>query len=94
MSTSLEAIVESMGGQSRVGQREMAEAVMGKLPATTSSCRQARHEVLPAHLVPAARVAARKGPVWSTATLALQRQLIERELPRLAGQAGTFPGRC
>ncbi|MEC7363229.1 MAG: hypothetical protein VYA56_02265, partial [Actinomycetota bacterium] len=28
VSTSLEAIVESMGGQSRVGQREMAEAVM------------------------------------------------------------------
>jgi len=38
-----------------------------------------------AYLVPAARMAREKGPVViATATLALQRQLVERELPRLA----------
>ena len=91
MSTSLEAIVESMGGQSRVGQREMAEAVMEAFSAGDNIVVQAGTGTGKslAYLVPAARMAREKGPVViATATLALQRQLIERELPRLAEAGG------
>ena len=91
VSTSLEAIVESMGGQSRVGQREMAEAVMEALSAGDNIVVQAGTGTGKslAYLVPATRMAREKGPVAiATATLALQRQLIERELPRLAEASG------
>ncbi len=91
VSTSLEAIVESMGGQSRVGQREMAKAVMEAFSAGDNVIVQAGTGTGKslAYLVPAARMAREKGPVViATATLALQRQLIERELPRLAGAGG------
>ena len=91
VSTSLEAIVESMGGQSRVGQREMAEAVMEAFSAGDNIVVQAGTGTGKslAYLVPAARMAREKGPVViATATLALQRQLIERELPRLAEAGG------
>ena len=91
MSTSLEAIVESMGGQSRTGQREMAEAVMEAFSARDNIVVQAGTGTGKslAYLVPAARMAREKGPVViATATLALQRQLIERELPRLAEAGG------
>ena len=87
MSTSLDAIVESMGGQSRSGQREMAEAVMEAFSAGDNIVVQAGTGTGKslAYLVPAARMAREKGPVViATATLALQRQLVERELPRLA----------
>ena len=90
VSTSLAAIVESMGGQSRAGQSEMAEAVMEAFSAGDNIVVQAGTGTGKslAYLVPAARMAREKGPVViATATLALQRQLIERELPRLA-QAG------
>ncbi len=91
MSTSLEAIVESMGGQSRVGQRERAEAVMEAFSAGDNIVVQAGTGTGKslAYRVPAARMAREKGPVViATATLALQRQLIERELPRLAEAGG------
>ena len=87
MSTSLDAIVESMGGQSRSGQREMAEAVMEAFSAGDNIVVQAGTGTGKslAYLVPAARMAREKSPVViATATLALQRQLVERELPRLA----------
>ena len=90
VSTSLAAIVESMGGQSRASQSEMAEAVMEAFSAGDNIVVQAGTGTGKslAYLVPAARMAREKGPVViATATLALQRQLIERELPRLA-QAG------
>jgi len=83
----LAVVIEAMGGRSRPGQIAMAEAVEAAF--TTGS-----HAVIQAgtgtgkslaYLVPAARMARDKGPVViATATLALQRQLIERELPRLA----------
>ena len=91
VSTSLEAIVELMGGQSRVGQREMAEAVMEAFSAGDNIVVQAGTGTGKslAYLVPAARMARKEGPVViATATLALQRQLIERELPRLAEADG------
>jgi len=91
VSTNLEAIVELMGGQSRVGQREMAEAVMEAFSAGDNIVVQAGTGTGKslAYLVPAARMARKEGPVViATATLALQRQLIERELPRLAEADG------
>ena len=91
VSTSLEAIVESMGGQSRNGQREMAEAVMEAFSVGDNIVVQAGTGTGKslAYLVPAARMARETGPVViATATLALQRQLIERELPRLAEAGG------
>jgi len=81
VSTSLDAIVESMGGQSRSGQREMAEAVMEAFSAGDNIIVQAGTGTGKslAYLVPAARMAREKGPVViATATLALQRQLVER----------------
>ena len=59
VSTRLEAIVESMGGQSRVGQREMAEAVMAAFSAGDNIVVQAGTGTGKslAYLVPAARMA-------------------------------------
>ena len=65
VSTSLEAIVESMGGQSRVGQREMAKAVMEAFSAGDNVIVQAGTGTGKslAYLVPAARLARENGPV-------------------------------
>ena len=85
--TSLDAIVESMGGRSRPGQHEMTRAVMDAFSSGTHVVVQAGTGTGKslAYLVPAAQIARDQGPVVvATATLALQRQLIERELPRLA----------
>lgn len=83
----LDSVVESIGGETRPGQHEMAEAVW-------SAFHSGEHVLVQAgtgtgkslaYLLPAARMAKERGPVViATATLALQRQLIERELPRLA----------
>ncbi|GAA4960326.1 ATP-dependent DNA helicase [Yinghuangia aomiensis] len=78
----LDAAVEAVGGTRRPGQIRMAEAVAGAI---------ARREHLLveagtgtgkslAYLVPA--LAGRGRVVVATATLALQRQLVERDLPR------------
>lgn len=78
----LGAAVSAVGGTERPGQMRMAEAVTGAI---------ARHEHLLvqagtgtgkslAYLVPA--LAGRHRVVVATATLALQRQLVERDLPR------------
>jgi ATP-dependent DNA helicase DinG len=84
----LATAVESVGGTERLGQMTMAEAVQ-------KSIRTGEHLAVQAgtgtgkslaYLVPALRHAIEKGKsvVVSTATIALQRQLVDRDLPRLA----------
>ncbi|CAN5300069.1 ATP-dependent DNA helicase [soil metagenome] len=79
----LSRAVEALGGQRRDGQIEMAEAVSGAL-------RSGRHLLVQAgtgtgkslgYLVPAFLHDSRV--VVATATLALQHQLVERDIPRL-----------
>lgn len=84
----LDAAVSALGGSRRAGQVRMAEAV-------TTALEKERHLAVQAgtgtgkslaYLVPAFRHAQGTGHtvIVSTATLALQRQLVERDLPRLA----------
>jgi ATP-dependent DNA helicase DinG len=84
----LAAAVEGIGGAERPGQVEMAEAV-------ERSIRSGEHLAVQAgtgtgkslaYLVPAVAHALATGSavVVATATIALQRQLIDRDLPRLA----------
>ena len=84
----LDAAVSALGGSRRAGQVRMAEAV-------TTALEMERHLAVQAgtgtgkslaYLVPAFRHAQGTGHtvIVSTATLALQRQLVERDLPRLA----------
>jgi ATP-dependent DNA helicase DinG len=85
MRKALDAAVEAIGGQPREGQIEMAEAVANAL--------SNRHHLLVqagtgtgkslAYLVPA--LVHGKKVLVATATLALQRQLVERDLPRIKG---------
>ena len=86
--TLLGAAVKALGGSSREGQQTMAEAV-------ATAVEQREHLVVQAgtgtgkslaYLVPAVRraMATKKPVVVSTATIALQNQLIDRDLPRLA----------
>lgn len=86
--TELDAIVESMGGVPREGQQLMADAVAEAFESGDHVLVQAGTGTGKslAYLVPAALRARSHGPVViATATLALQRQLVERELPRLEG---------
>ncbi len=79
----LDAAIEAIGGTSRDGQVEMAEAVANAL--------SDRHHLMVqagtgtgkslAYLVPA--LVHGKKVLVATATLALQRQLVERDLPRI-----------
>ena len=83
----LQRIVEAMGGAPRAGQEEMAREVAHAFETGSHALIQAGTGTGKslAYLVPAAERARTHGPVVvATATLALQRQLIERELPRLA----------
>ncbi|MGK2903778.1 MAG: ATP-dependent DNA helicase [Mycobacterium sp.] len=94
----LASAVAALGGTERPGQVEMAEAV-------SEAFETGRHLAVQAgtgtgkslaYLVPAiARaVAANEPVVVSTATIALQRQLVDRDLPRLADAlAGQLPRR-
>ncbi|MEO6084468.1 MAG: DEAD/DEAH box helicase, partial [Umezawaea sp.] len=86
--TLLATAVESVGGAERQGQVEMAEAV-------DHSIRTGEHLAVQAgtgtgkslaYLVPSLRhaIAEEATVVISTATIALQRQLVDRDLPRLA----------
>ncbi|MFE1165927.1 ATP-dependent DNA helicase [Nocardiopsis sp. NPDC058789] len=86
--TLLGAAVKSLGGSSREGQQTMAGAV-------AEAVEEREHLVVQAgtgtgkslaYLVPAIRhaMATRTTVVVSTATIALQNQLIDRDLPRLA----------
>ncbi|CAN2240688.1 DinG Rad3-related DNA helicases [actinobacterium SCGC AAA044-D11] len=85
MRKALDAAVEAIGGQPREGQIAMAEAVANAL--------SDRHHLLVqagtgtgkslAYIVPA--LVHGKKVLVATATLALQRQLVERDLPRIKG---------
>jgi ATP-dependent DNA helicase DinG len=89
----LGAVVRAMGGEPREGQERMVRAI-------GAAFERGQHVVVQAgtgtgkslaYLIPAARRARDHGPVVvATATLALQRQLLERELPRLALAGGEY----
>ncbi|AXB49073.1 ATP-dependent DNA helicase [Amycolatopsis albispora] len=80
--------VESVGGAERPGQVAMADAVGRAIRTGEHLAVQAGTGTGKslAYLVPAIRHAVEKGTtvVVSTATIALQRQLVDRDLPRLA----------
>lgn len=84
----LEAAVTALGGSPRTGQQRMAEAVTHALDVQRHLAVQAGTGTGKslAYLVPAIRHAQATGTtvVVSTATIALQTQLVERDLPRLA----------
>jgi ATP-dependent DNA helicase DinG len=80
--------VSAIGGTERSGQTVMAQAVWDAVADGTHLAVQAGTGTGKslAYLVPALQLAAdKRGPVVvSTATIALQRQLVDRDLPRLA----------
>ena len=97
----LAAAVAGIGGKERPGQVAMAEAVQRSIATREHLAVQAGTGTGKslAYLVPAAAHAVATGScvVVATATIALQRQLIDRDLPRLAtalepllGRAPTF----
>ncbi len=89
----LAAAVSALGGARRAGQVAMANAVARALDSERHLAVQAGTGTGKslAYLVPAIRHAmqSRTTVIVSTATLALQRQLIERDLPRLADALAT-----
>jgi ATP-dependent DNA helicase DinG len=97
----LEAAVTAVGGRRREGQDAMAQAVRRAIATGEHVAVQAGTGTGKslAYLVPAIHHAVAKGAtvVVSTATIALQRQLVDRDLPRVAkalkpllGRAPTF----
>ncbi|MEU6428949.1 ATP-dependent DNA helicase [Microbispora sp. NPDC046973] len=84
----LTAAVTAVGGVERPGQVKMAQAVRDAIESEEHLAVQAGTGTGKslAYLVPAIRHAAesREAVVVSTATIALQRQLVDRDLPRLA----------
>jgi ATP-dependent DNA helicase DinG len=94
----LAAAVSGIGGAERPGQVTMAEAVGHAIDSGEHVAVQAGTGTGKslAYLVPAARHAAAHGGavVVSTATIALQRQLIDRDLPRLAAALEPLLGRA
>jgi ATP-dependent DNA helicase DinG len=84
----LATAVSAIGGAERSGQSVMAQAVWDAVTDGTHLAVQAGTGTGKslAYLVPAMQLAAdKRGPVVvSTATIALQRQLVDRDLPRLA----------
>ena len=92
VATVLAAAVEALGGQERPGQIEMAEAVADAMVDGTHLLTQAGTGTGKslAYLVPALLHDSRV--VVATATLALQHQLVERDLPRLVEAVGDLPG--
>jgi ATP-dependent DNA helicase DinG len=90
--TVLAAAVDALGGEERTGQIEMAEAVADAMVDGTHLLVQAGTGTGKslAYLVPALLHDSRV--VVATATLALQHQLVERDLPRLVEAVGDLPG--
>jgi ATP-dependent DNA helicase DinG len=88
LATLLATAVEAVGGKERPGQVRMAEAVEASIGSGEHLAVQAGTGTGKslAYLVPAVRHAVTTGRtvVVSTATIALQRQLVDRDLPRLA----------
>jgi ATP-dependent DNA helicase DinG len=93
----LGAAVAGIGGTERPGQVEMAEAVQRSIAGREHLAVQAGTGTGKslAYLVPAAAHAMDTGSsvVVATATIALQRQLIDRDLPRLAAALEPLLGR-
>lgn len=96
MAALLAAAVEAVGGAERPGQVEMARAVEKAIESGEHVAAQAGTGTGKslAYLVPAIRYAVEKQTtvVVSTATIALQRQLVDRDLPRLAEALGPLLG--
>jgi ATP-dependent DNA helicase DinG len=88
----LAAAVEALGGERRQGQVRMAEAVAAALTGGDHLLVQAGTGTGKslAYLVPSLLHDSRV--VVATATLALQHQLVERDLPRLVEAVGDLPG--
>ncbi|WP_238473597.1 ATP-dependent DNA helicase [Nocardioides cavernaquae] len=84
--------VEALGGQERSGQVEMAEAVANAMESETHLLVQAGTGTGKslAYLVPS--LLHRNRVVIATATLALQHQLVERDIPRLMTAIGGQKG--
>jgi ATP-dependent DNA helicase DinG len=97
VTTLLGAAVAGIGGTERPGQVEMAEAVQRSIVTGEHLAVQAGTGTGKslAYLVPAAAHAMDTGSsvVVATATIALQRQLIDRDLPRLAAALEPLLGR-
>ncbi|MGN6676943.1 MAG: DEAD/DEAH box helicase, partial [Streptosporangiaceae bacterium] len=93
----LATAVAGIGGAERPGQVAMARAVQAAIETGEHLAVQAGTGTGKslAYLVPAARHAIGEGAtiVVSTATIALQRQLIDRDLPRLAEAIAPVLGR-
>src|SRR6266568_5016503 len=93
----LAAAVAGIGGAERPGQVTMARAVQAAIDSGEHLAVQAGTGTGKslAYLVPAARHAVGESAtiVVSTATIALQRQLIDRDLPRLAEAIAPVLGR-
>src|SRR5207302_3980097 len=89
--------VEALGGTERAGQVKMAEAVGRAIRTGEHLAVQAGTGTGKslAYLVPAIRHAVQQNEtvVVSTATIALQRQLVDRDLPRLAKALKPLLGR-
>jgi ATP-dependent DNA helicase DinG len=90
--TTLAAAVEALGGEERPGQIQMAEAVADAMVDGTHLLVQAGTGTGKSlgYLVPALLHDSRV--VVATATLALQHQLVERDLPRLVEAVEDQPG--
>lgn len=90
----LAAAVEAIGGTERDGQVQMAEAVLGAMQRRQHLLVQAGTGTGKslAYLVPALRHG--KRVVVATATLALQSQLVDRDLPRVVGAVAPLLGRA
>ncbi len=93
----LAAAVDGIGGKERPGQVAMAEAVQRSIATGEHLAVQAGTGTGKslAYLVPSAAYAVATGScvVVATATIALQRQLIDRDLPRLAAALEPLLGR-
>jgi ATP-dependent DNA helicase DinG len=94
----LATAVAGIGGAQRTGQVKMAEAVRDAMETGQHLAVQAGTGTGKslAYLVPAVRHAIERGTtvVVSTATIALQRQLIDRDLPRLSAALQDSLGRA
>ncbi len=97
VATALAAAVEALGGEDRTGQLAMAEAVASTLGGSGHLLVQAGTGTGKslAYLVPALLHATsnERRVIVATATLALQHQLISRDLPRLADALEPVLGR-
>ena len=97
LATLMSAAVDAVGGTERSGQTRMSEAVEHAIGTGEHLAVQAGTGTGKslAYLVPAIRHAMTTGNtvVISTATIALQRQLVDRDLPRLATALAAVLGR-